>query len=382
MGSLRGRLRIAEGLERGASETGREERQWGPEPARPRPGGSTTRSSERKETSMTELREELKIRPDEGAVEYAERIEAVLEEHRLETGERLTAHGTMPGEGPGEVLERIGVLKTADGIRSAERVRHRAREGNGANRQKENYMTSNASTAADESSRRYRTRSQERDVERAVSEFEATRKRLYRVDGTPVYGDEEHKERLGKLTAALREKVEAVVTEADADAEGYDREVLALSYTDPAETVPASDRGRLETSRAFVKEDCEDMAVPALVERISAVSAGPDRVGQVLHARYGRRRLEALDAELSRRAAEGRPGGAEAAAERRGLAEAVSGLEEQLKDPKRAEREKALKEAAAESRRMAREVRRKSAAADGTDEAARRAAREQARSAF
>jgi hypothetical protein len=68
---------------------------------------------------MTELREELKVRPEEGAVDYAERVEAVLEEHRVQTGERLTAHGTMPGEGPGEVLERMKVLKMADGIRSS-----------------------------------------------------------------------------------------------------------------------------------------------------------------------------------------------------------------------------------------------------------------------
>ncbi|MEJ7872826.1 MAG: hypothetical protein WKF67_11265, partial [Rubrobacteraceae bacterium] len=90
---------------------------------------------------MTELREELKIRPDEGAVDYAERVEAVLEEHRKETGERLTAHGTMPGEGPGEVLERMKVLKTADGIRASERARRRAQQENGTNRQKENHVT-------------------------------------------------------------------------------------------------------------------------------------------------------------------------------------------------------------------------------------------------
>ena len=69
------------------------------------------------------------------------------------------------------------------------------------------------------------------------------------------------------------------------------------------------------------------MPVPALTERISAVSAGSDKVAQVLHARYGRRRLEALDDETLGLASEGRAPGAEAAAERRRLAEAVSDLE-------------------------------------------------------
>ncbi len=231
-------------------------------------------------------------------------------------------------------------------------------------------------------SRGSRAKSQERDVEKAVEEFEAAKKRLYRRDGSQVYGEAEHAERLGKLAAELRERAEAVAAEAQEDAEGYDRELLALSYTDPAETVPASERGRLETSRAFVKEDCENMSVPALTERISAVSAGSDRVGQVLHARYGRRRLEALDAESNRLASEGRPAGAEVAAERRGLGEAVSALEAQLEDPKRAERAERIKEAAAESRRVAREARRKLCDANGTSEAARRAARERMMSAF
>jgi hypothetical protein len=122
------------------------------------------------------------------------------------------------------------------------------------------------------------------------------------------------------------------------------------------------------------------MAVPALAERISAVSAGPDRVAKVLHARYANRRLEALEAESNRLALEGRPGGAREAAERRRLGEAVSGLKEQLVDPKRAEGARAFEEAAAESRRVAREARRRASAADGTDEAARRAHRAQMQS--
>jgi len=333
---------------------------------------------------MKVLREELKIRPDEGAVDYAERVEAVLEEHRRrsQTGERLTAHGTMPGEGPGEVLERIRVLNEAEGVRSAERARRRAREGNGTNRQKENYMTSNASTATDDSSRRYRTKSQERDVEKAVSEFEAAKKRLYRSDGSKVYGDEEHAERLGKLTDGLREKAEAVAAEARSDIEGYERAVLASSYTDPASLVPASDRGRLETSRVFVKEDCEALTAPALTERLEAVSAGSDKVAPVLFARYARTRLEALEAESSRLAGEGRPAGAEKVRENRALGEAVARLEAALEDPQKVKRVQGLKEAAEESRRVARTARARVSELDGTDEAARASQRTATRGAF
>ena len=333
---------------------------------------------------MTELRDELKIRPGEGAVDYAERIEAVLEEHRVQTGERLTAHGTMPGEGPGEVLERLPVLKVADGIRSSERARHRAREGNGTNRGKDNDVTIDTSATADDSSRQrsFRIKSQERDVEKAVSEFEAAKKRLYRSDGSKVYGDEEHAERLGKLTDGLREKAEAVAAEARSDIEGYERAVLASSYTDPASLVPASDRGRLETSRVFVKEDCEALTAPALTERLEAVSAGSDKVAPVLFARYARTRLEALEAESSRLAGEGRPAGAEKVRENRALGEAVARLEAALEDPQKVKRVQGLKEAAEESRRVARTARARVSELDGTDEAARASQRTATRGAF
>jgi hypothetical protein len=270
------------------------------------------------------------------------------------------------------------VLREAEAIRSAERERRRERQESTTPRRKEK----DVSEAAQESSRRFRIKSQERDVERAVSEFEAQKKRLYRSDGTKVYGEKEHAERFGKLQEGLREKIEAIVGEAAADAEGYEREALALSYSDPASQVSSSERGRLESSRAFVKEDCEAMPVPAFAERIAAVSAGSDRVAKVLHARYGRMRLEALNAESNRLAREGRPAGAEAAGEVRRLMEAVSSLEEKLKDPKVAEREKALKEAATESRKVAWGAKSRLSEADGTGERARREAAERVRAMF
>jgi hypothetical protein len=259
---------------------------------------------------VTELKEELRPRPDESAADYAERTKAVLE--------RPSRQAARPD--------------------AAQENKDRT-------------------TVTDESMRRFRTKAQEHEVGRTVSEFEAKKKRLYRSDGAKVHGEEEHSERLGKLKEELREKVEAVAAEAREDAEGYEREALALSYTDPSEMVRASERGRLEASRAFVKEDCEDMGVAALAERISAVSAGDDRVAKVLHARYGRRYLEAATAESNRNAAAGRPAGPDAAAELRRLGRAVSDLEAQLEDPAKTEKKKALAEAAAESRSVARGAR-------------------------
>lgn len=330
---------------------------------------------------MTILKDELKVRPDEGAVEYAERTEAVLEQHYEETGERIHSMAMLPDEGPGETLERIKMLREADNIREAGRTRRsesRDKQADRTNQKKEK----DVSSAAEKSSRSFRLKSQERDVERAASAFEEAQKKLYRTDGSKVYGDEEHAERLGKLREGLTEKIGKVVSEAEADAKSYEKEALAFSYTDPASQVPASERGKLETSRAFVKEDCEDLAVPALTERISAVSAGSDRAAKILHARYGRRRLDAINAESNRLASEGQPAGPEAAQEARSLAEAVATLEEQLKDPKTEDRRQAVEEAAKASRQLVRDASRRRGELDGTAEQARQGQAGMAHAAF
>jgi hypothetical protein len=139
----------------------------------------------------------------------------------------------------------------------------------------------------------------------AISEFEENKARLYRRDGSKVYGEAEHSERLGKLTAELSEKVEAVITEAQEDAQGYEQEALALSYTDPTKGLIGTDRERFSVSLPLVREDCEGLSADALLKRLAAVSAGSDRVAKVLHARYGKSRAEAMERKLEKAARSG-----------------------------------------------------------------------------
>ena len=333
---------------------------------------------------MTELKEELKARDGEGPVEYAERVEALLEEHRRQTGERLTAHETMPGESPSEVLERLPMLKVADGIRASQRARRRAersaRQTGQTNRGKDSSVTKDA---ADEGTRRFRLAGQEHDVERAVSGFEEAKKRLYRKDGSKVYGEEEHTERMEKLVSGLREKVEAVTKEAEEDATGYEREVLALSYTDPTKGLTGEGRERLTASAPLVKEDCEGMAPSSLVERLRAVSAGKDKVAKVLHARYARSRYEAESARVAEQARNGTRNvpATDTAALRRVL-ELAQEIEGQLGDPESERRREAFTEAAKKSRETIRTARRRLSEADGTGERARREMAERVRAGF
>jgi hypothetical protein len=114
------------------------------------------------------------------------------------------------------------------------------------------------------------------------------------------------------------------------------------------------------------------------------VTESDDKVAKVLHARYGRFRLEAMREQADRLARERRadPRAAERAQERRQLTEALDRLEEGLQDRSRAEHSQKLTEAAQRSRQVAIAARRRLMEADGTEEVARQAARERVRLGF
>jgi hypothetical protein len=310
---------------------------------------------------MTQLKEELRPKPGEDALAYAERVEARLERHNKETGERLSRWSILDGEGPGDALERERVLSEADKIRAASRQRKLSQD-------EETPQAKERDMSMDENARAYRIKSQEREVERAIADFEENRARLYRRDGSKVYGEAEHSERLTKLTSVLSEKVEAVIAEAQEDAQSYEREALALSYTDPTSGLASTDRERFLASLPLVREGCEGLSADALVERLRAVAAGSDKVAKVLHARYGARRAQAEDRRLEEIARQGGSVSVEDAQALRELQESVSELEEQTED----------KEVV--RRREATTLRRRRSEADGSDERVRQEYREHMRS--
>ncbi len=313
-----------------------------------------------KGNAMTELKEELKVKPGESAPEYAERTKDVLKKHYEETGERLHPTGTLPDEAPGETIVRLKMLNEAGDIEAAARDR---RHGQPADqlRKKETNMPI------------FRTKSQERDIEKAVSAFEDEKKRLYR-DGVKLFADQEHSRRLGELTEDLRERVEAVSSEAARDAEGYDKEALALSYRDPLTNLTVSERERVSASVPLVREDFEAMTLASLVERMRAVAAGSDKVAKLLHARYGLRRYEMETARLdeaSRSTGESPVVNIDLGALRVLRTEAEK-LAQELQDPADERGRAAFQQAATKSRRIVTTARSKLNEADGSAGHARR----------
>jgi hypothetical protein len=320
---------------------------------------------------MTELKEELKPRADESSMEWTRRTRGSVEEG-IVTEEEWRRHSPLcrfPDETTDQFFERQRKLHELDRIERATEQRDRDKR---ARKDQEMEKPNNeVSVAAEESTRSFRLKSQERDVERAVSEFEAARKRLYR-DGVKLYSDDEHGRRLGELAEDLREKVEAVASEAAQDAGKYEQEALALSYTDPLKSLTTSERERVSASMPLVREDCETMPLGALVERMRAVAAGVDKPSKLLHSRYGLRRCEMENARLdeARRSTGEAPVGTDTAALRE-LRTAAEEIAQALKDPAGEHRREEALEAARKSQQIVTTARSRLSQADGTAERSR-----------
>jgi hypothetical protein len=200
------------------------------------------------------------------------------------------------------------------------------------------------------------------------------------MDGSKVYGETEHAERMEKLVSELREEVQEEIEGANSDAERHEQEALGLSYTDPTKGLANTELSRLSAAAPLVREDCESMGPDALVERLRAVAAGSDKLSKILHARYGASRAEAMDRRMSDAARNGGNVSPEDAASLRALREIVSDLETHLEDKDTAKRRESAKEAASESRQLAMKLRRRVSEADGSDQRAREKYREYMRS--
>jgi hypothetical protein len=182
------------------------------------------------------------------------------------------------------------------------------------------------------------------------------------------------------LVSELHEAIGKEIEGAEADAAEREREALGLSYTDPTKGLTGTDRKCLSASLPLVRDDCQAMPLPALVQRLRAVSAGSDKVPKVLHASYGNGRAEGRTGGSRNSLASEGMSPEDVRALRELLREAMSELESQLEDEDRAKRRKAAEEAASRSRQLAGKLRRRRSQVDGSDERARQEYREHMRS--
>lgn len=213
-------------------------------------------------------------------------------------------------------------------------------------------------------------------IDRAKTRFETERGKLYRPDGAPVYGPDEHAERMTSLFADFDRVADETRQGAQQRMEAAKQERQTLG-ADPFYRLTTEQLQRAAALAPFIQQDCERLRFDELAERLTAAVVSDDPVARQLYLRYSRQRRET--AVTPQRDGSARtPNGADYQA----FGEALRQLEDATKDPtietKRAEIEQRIQTDQA----LIIHANRARAELDGTMERAREHARELARGVF
>jgi len=114
-------------------------------------------------------------------------------------------------------------------------------------------------------------------AERAQATVEADKATLYRGDGAPVYGDQEHKERLGALTQERNAKLRQIEEEARAERATLDTKAANIKNRDAAGLLTSEELANANDRRAFAQDAAETLGVEELALRLRSVQASGDK---------------------------------------------------------------------------------------------------------
>jgi hypothetical protein len=133
-------------------------------------------------------------------------------------------------------------------------------------------------------------------IDEAAQRRQQQEAELYRADGSKVYGEQEHRERM----AAIRAEHAAAFDRIDADVarkvQEAEEELLVAENADPADALTTPELERANAKSAFVADDVERLPLDALEKRCRAALAGGDRPTMFLLAHHASRRVGEPDA--------------------------------------------------------------------------------------
>ena len=208
-------------------------------------------------------------------------------------------------------------------------------------------------------------------IEAAASRFAAARDKLHRPDGSPVWGPEEHKERLNALVAEFDAAARPIHDDAEQDEAAGRVAFEALAGADPIDALTPDELARANGLRPFVAEECAESPVHQLLPRMRAALASKDTVTLILWQRYTGRRWDQVSAAGSTAG----PGMSE-------FRTLLDQLQAAIADPQAdAKREAAIRRVAT-ARAVQQRVNRVRGQLDGSDAAAQAAMRRQIAATF
>jgi hypothetical protein len=150
-------------------------------------------------------------------------------------------------------------------------------------------------------------------MDRALERHEEAKRALHRPDGTPKYVEDEMRERQRELEQEFRAEMDRLEEDVDRRIAETEGELLKLEHSDPSAALSARELEEANPRRAFAADEVYGLSEEALIQRLRAVLASDDRVGQYLYANLVRIKhaqetvkLRRLVAELARKLDPGR----------------------------------------------------------------------------
>ena len=206
-------------------------------------------------------------------------------------------------------------------------------------------------------------------IDRAAETVEAGKAKRYRRDGSKVYSDQEHEQRLQGLLAQF----DAVGADVTADAEEAiretEQEIARIDGADPIDSLKPDELARAASLAVFVDQDVDRLLPEQLAKRARAVLAGTDRAQAFVWFRALERRLAA------RRGTGGTPDPATLE-----LLEVRRELAERFSDPKARDKRRTLEQRIESAKVLAGRVRQRRREIDGSWERMLGQGRQQMRS--
>ena len=132
-------------------------------------------------------------------------------------------------------------------------------------------------------------------IDRAVEAAESKKAKLHKTDGSRIYSDTEHDERLQKIGGEFHRVADKVAEELDRIAGEKVAELDKHRYGDPTDNLVGVQLENANAKRIFIKEDCDALPLTELARRLRGVLEGGKKESIWLHARYARMRVNDID---------------------------------------------------------------------------------------
>jgi hypothetical protein len=127
-------------------------------------------------------------------------------------------------------------------------------------------------------------------IDRLAEAKEHEESQLYRGDGTKLYSEDEHAERMADIKRRFRAAMDEIDEEVEATVAAAEETLLVAENADPTDALTTEELASANARRPFVSDEVFTLPLEKLVARCKAVLAQGDHVSMFLYALYGGQR--------------------------------------------------------------------------------------------